>query len=78
MTRMTGPDCVVMCNLINTHTHTELSVYILLYSSLYLFEYCCFHLSSGTIHSSPKQEALAPVNSQRFRVEFAKSARLIL
>ena len=24
MTRMTGPDCVVMCNLINTHTHTHL------------------------------------------------------
>ena len=23
MTRMTGPDCVVMCNLINTHTHTQ-------------------------------------------------------
>ena len=22
MTRMTGPDCVVMCNLINTHTHS--------------------------------------------------------
>ena len=22
MTRMTGPDCVVMCNLINTHIHT--------------------------------------------------------
>ena len=21
MTRMTGPDCAVMCNLINTHTH---------------------------------------------------------
>ena len=21
MTRMTGPDCVVMCNLINTHNH---------------------------------------------------------
>ena len=21
MTGMTGPDCVVMCNLINTHTH---------------------------------------------------------
>ena len=20
--RMTGPDCAVMCNLINTHTHT--------------------------------------------------------
>ena len=23
MTRMTGPDCVVMCNLINTHTHGD-------------------------------------------------------
>ena len=23
MTRMTGPDCVVMRNLINTHTHTH-------------------------------------------------------
>ena len=23
MTRMIGPDCVVMCNLINTHTHTH-------------------------------------------------------
>ena len=24
MTRMTGPDCVIMCNLINTHTHTHI------------------------------------------------------
>ena len=23
MSRMTGPDCAVMCNLINTHTHTQ-------------------------------------------------------
>ena len=23
MTRTTGPDCEVMCNLINTHTHTH-------------------------------------------------------
>ena len=23
MTGMTGPDCAVMCNLINTHTHTQ-------------------------------------------------------
>ena len=23
MTRMTGPDCAVMSNLINTHTHTH-------------------------------------------------------
>ena len=26
MTRMTGPDCAVMCNLINIHTHTQRSV----------------------------------------------------
>ena len=26
MTRMTGPDCAVMCNLINTHTHTQQQV----------------------------------------------------
>ena len=25
MTRMTGPDCVVMCNLINTYIHTHAS-----------------------------------------------------
>ena len=23
MTRMTGPDCAVMCNFLNTHTHTH-------------------------------------------------------
>ena len=26
MTRMTGPDCVVMCNLINTYIHTYMCV----------------------------------------------------
>ena len=26
MTRMTGPDCVVMCNLINTYIHTYVCV----------------------------------------------------
>ena len=28
MTRMTGPDCVVMCNLINIHTHTPTLTHI--------------------------------------------------
>ena len=28
MTRMTGPDCVVMCNLINTYIHTYIQIYI--------------------------------------------------
>ena len=28
MTRMTGPDCVVMCNLINTYIQTYIHTYI--------------------------------------------------
>ena len=28
MTRMTGPDCVVMCNLINTYIHIHIHTYI--------------------------------------------------
>ena len=34
MTRMTGPDCVVMCNLINTYIHTHIHTYIHTYSPL--------------------------------------------
>ena len=41
MTRMTGPDCVVMCNLINTHTHTFLlEVFIVIQISLILLDQC--------------------------------------
>ena len=32
MTRMTGPDCVVMCNLINTYIHTYIHTYIELHT----------------------------------------------
>ena len=28
MTRMTGPDCVVMCNLINTYIQTYIHTYL--------------------------------------------------
>ena len=31
MTRMTGPDCVVMCNLINIYIHTDIHVHIHIY-----------------------------------------------
>ena len=35
----------------HTRTVTELFTYeVLLYSSLYLFENCCFHVNSGTVH----------------------------
>ena len=29
MTRMTGPDCVVMCNLINTYIHTYMDCVVM-------------------------------------------------
>ena len=36
MTRMTGPDCVVMCNLINTYIHTYIHTYIQTYIHTYI------------------------------------------
>ena len=39
MTRMTGPDCVVMCNLINTHTHTHTLQTQLAITLIYLVYY---------------------------------------
>ena len=36
MTRMTGPDCVVMCNLINTYIHTYIHAYMHAYIHAYL------------------------------------------
>ena len=36
MTRMTGPDCVVMCNLINTYIHTYVKTAIFKYKMGYL------------------------------------------
>ena len=38
MTRMTGPDCVVMCNLINTHTHTGPD-YAVMCNDIYMYIY---------------------------------------
>ena len=45
MTRMTGPDCVVMCNLINTYIHTYIhtcnliNTYIHTYIHIYILYY---------------------------------------
>ena len=36
MTRMTGPDCVVMCNLINTYIHTYIHTYVHTYIHTYM------------------------------------------
>ena len=40
MTRMTGPDCVVMCNLINTHTVDSDVIYHASTRSVILGKYC--------------------------------------
>ena len=39
MTRMTGPDCVVMCNLINTYIHTYIHTYKNTYIHIYIHIY---------------------------------------
>ena len=39
MTRMTGPDCVVMCNLINTYIHTYIHTCIHTYTHAYIHTY---------------------------------------
>ena len=44
MTRMTGPDCVVMCNLINTHTHTHTHTHTLYSNKLLGGILVCMHV----------------------------------
>ena len=36
MTRMTGPDCVVMCNLINTYIHTYIHTYMYIHTYIHV------------------------------------------
>ena len=46
MTRMTGPDCVVMCNLINTYIHTYIYTYIHTYIhiiNIHTYIHTCIH-----------------------------------
>ena len=44
MTRVTGPDCAVVCSLINIHTYIELQVYYCNYN------YCRILLLLCTLH----------------------------
>ena len=45
MTRMTGPDCVVMCNLINTYIHTYIHTY-------YIHTYIHVCYKCGDLHAN--------------------------
>ena len=53
MTRMTGPDCVVMCNLINTYIHTYIHAYIHTYIHTYIIYY-----KTKAILAFPVEESL--------------------
>ena len=50
MTRMTGPDCVVMCNLINTHTHTHTHTHTAVVVDRFYRKGKCVH--TGTLQVS--------------------------
>ena len=57
MTRMTGPDCVVMCNLINTYIHTYMRTYIHTVVSSFksvciIFMYVCVYSGTGVLRLS--------------------------
>ena len=43
MTRMTGPDCVVIGNLINTYIHTHIHTYIRTYIHTYWYIHTYMH-----------------------------------
>ena len=49
MTRMTGPDCAVMCNLINTHTHTQTHVTSIVDPPLAWEDQCEWHIMTRMI-----------------------------
>ena len=51
MTRMTGPDCVVMCNLINTYIHTYIHTYmhITTYIHTYIRAYIHWDCKGGVL-----------------------------
>ena len=58
MTRMTGPDCVVMCNLINTHTHTHTES----------INCCCLHIKSRSgLYSVLSNIRTGPTDADAFR-----------
>ena len=74
--------CNTKLHVAHTHTRTvtELFTYevLLLYSSLYLLEYCCLHLKSGTIHPDTvrRNRKRALLTQSTVREEFVgKSAR---
>ena len=68
MTRMTGPDCVVMCNLINTYIHTYIHTYMHTYIDMYIPTYIHTYIYTyiqGTLSLSKNctsRESVSPLS----------------
>ena len=43
MTRMTRPDCAVMCNLINIHTYIHIYIYTYIHTYIYTYIHIYIH-----------------------------------
>ena len=65
MIRMTGPDCAVMCNLINTH-NTHAQTHIIIYSGI--LEY--IPIDSTTLIIPPKTRGKRAVLEVRYQLDF--------
>ena len=65
MTGMTGPDCAVMCNLINTHTHTHTHTHARGYVQFnkYTHTHTHTHGAQGSSKICTIRESVSPLSS---------------
>ena len=72
MTRMTGPDCAVMYNLINIHTyilintyiHTYMHTYIHTYIHTYVHTYIHTYIHTAYLHTYIQVSLIPPWEDQ--------------
>ena len=64
MTRMTGPDCVVMCNLINTYIHTYVRMYMHTYIHAYvrMYMHTCIQGTLSLSKNCTSRESVSPLS----------------
>ena len=60
MTRMTGPDCAVMCNLINIHTY-------ILYTYIHTYVHTYIHASIIHDITAVHQPTITHINSKEIQ-----------
>ena len=64
MTRMTGPDCVVMCNLINTYIDTYVRMYMHTYIHAYvrMYMHTCIQGTLSLSKNCTSRESVSPLS----------------